>query len=80
MAKYQYVSTLETPTFTQEDDVESQQRNFEEFLFNIFDYPLEKAYRRNRFYWGERYERKKKIGNEFYWLCRKVIPLRDAKK
>ena len=50
------------------------------FLYNIFDQPTEKAYRRNRFYWGERYERKQKIGNAFYWKCRKIIPLRDKIK
>lgn len=75
-----YVKMLKMSAFAIENNVDSQQKNFEEFLCNIFDQPLEKAYRRNRFYWGERYERKQKIGNAFYWQCRKIIPIRDAIK
>lgn len=73
-----YERMLRTPAFTLENDVAVQQKVFEEFLFHIFDQEPEQASRRNRFYWGERYERKQKIGNKFYWVCRKVIPVRDA--
>lgn len=75
-----YLSMLKTPAFTIENDVNRQQQEFEAYLHNIFDQPVEQAYRRNRFYWGERYERKQKIGNSFYWQCRKLIPIRDAVK
>ena len=44
---------------------------------NIFMQDKESAYRRNRYYWGKRYERKQKIGNAFYKQCRKLIPIRD---
>ena len=71
---------LKTPAFSTENNVDDQKMRFEQFLYNIFDQPTEKAYRRNRFYWGERYERKQKIGNAFYWQCRKIIPLRDKIK
>ena len=71
---------LKTPAFSTENNVDDQKMRFEQFLYNIFDQPTEKAYRRNRFYWGERYERKQKIGNAFYWKCRKIIPLRDKIK
>ena len=73
-----YLHMLETPAFVPENDVERQQQAFETYLYHIFDQPIEKAYRRNRFYWGERYERKQRIGNGFYWQCRKLIPIRDA--
>lgn len=73
-----YLHMLKMPAFTIENDISHQQKEFETFLYNIFDQPIEKAYRRNRFYWGERYERKQRIGNKFYWLCRKVIPMRDT--
>ena len=75
-----YIAMLKTPAFTIENDVNGQQQEFEAYLYNIFDQPIEQAYRRNRFYWGERYERKQKIGNSFYWQCRKLIPVRDADK
>lgn len=76
--KMLYIKMLETAAFTENNNIEKQQQRFETFLFNIFDQPLDNAYRRNRFYWGERYERKQKIGNDFYWLLRKAIPIRDA--
>lgn len=72
-----YLEMLGTPAFQNPEYVQRTQEKFEAFLYNIFDQPLEKAYRRNRFYWGERYERKMRIGNKFYWLCRKAIPIRD---
>ena len=73
----EYLKMLNTPAFTVDNDVDKQKKVFEEFLFNIFDQDKEKAYRRNRFYWGKRYERKQKIGNWFYWQCSKLIPLRN---
>lgn len=73
-----YLQVLETPAFTEKNNVWEQKQLFEKFLYNIFNQDLEYAYRRNRFYWGERYERKQKIGNSFYWLCRKIIPIRDC--
>lgn len=75
-----YQNMIQTPAFNSNNDVMHQQKQFENFLCHIFDQPIEKAYRRNRFYWGERYERKQKIGNEFYWMCRKAIPVRDTFK
>lgn len=76
--KETYLKMLSTPAFTKENNVEKQQQAFENFLFHIFDQDKEQAYRRNRFYWGERYERKQKIGNAFYVQCRKLIPIRDG--
>ena len=73
-----YLKMLSTPAFSERNDIERMRKEFEVFLYNIFDQPLSHAFRRNRFYWGERYERKQRIGNEFYWLCRKGIPLRNA--
>lgn len=75
-----YQNMIQTPAFNSNNDVMHQQEQFENFLCRIFDQPIEKAYRRNRFYWGERYERKQKIGNKFYWMCRKAIPVRDTFK
>ena len=75
-----YLNMVNTPAFSKENNVVLKKKEFEDFLINIFDQPLEKAYRRNRFYWGERYERKQKLGNSFYWQCRKLIPIRDTIK
>lgn len=72
-----FMEMINQPTFNNKYEIENEKNNFESFLFNIFDQPVEKAYRRNRFYWGERYERKQKIGNDFYQQLRKIIPLRD---
>lgn len=73
-----YRTMLSTPAFICENSVERQNIALKEFLFHIFD--QESAFRRNRLYIGERYERKQRIGNTFYWQCRKIIPLRDALK
>lgn len=73
-----YIKMLQTPAFADKNDIKKQRCDFADFLYHIFDQPIEKAYRRNRYYWGERYERKQKLGNSFYWLCRKFIPIRDA--
>lgn len=75
-----YIKMLQTPAFAEENDVVQQQQRFEQYLYHIFDQSLDEAYRRNRFYWGERYERKQKIGNKFYWMYRKAIPVRDTFK
>lgn len=72
-----YSAMLSTPAFTIDNDVVKVRMMLKSFLFHIFDQPVEHAYRRNRFYWGERYERKQRIGNKFYWICRKAIPIRD---
>lgn len=72
-----YEKMLRAPAFKDPQYVETMQSEFEAFLFNIFDQPIEKAYRRNRYYWGRRYEYKQKIGNSFYWTLRKAIPIRD---
>lgn len=72
-----YEKYLKTPAFIDSDYSKKKQENFEKFLFNIFEQDKEKAYRRNRYYWGERYERKQKIGNRFYWILKKGIVVRD---
>lgn len=73
-----YMKMLQAPAFAENNDVITKQNNFEQYLYHIFEQPLDKAYRRNRYYWGERYERKQKIGNDFYWMCRKLLPIRDC--
>lgn len=72
-----YLQKIQAPAFTAENDIYDSRKKFELFLLNIFNQEKESAYRRNRFYWGERYERKQRIGNRFYWQCRKLIPIRD---
>ena len=72
-----FLDFLRTPAFSDSNNVDGQKKSLRSFLFNIFDQPYEDAFRRNRYYWGERYERKQRIGNKFYWLCRKAIPIRD---
>lgn len=75
-----FMSYIKEPAFTDNNNVKEQQEKLQTFLWNIFDQPKENAYRRNRFYWGERYERKQRIGNKFYWTLRKAIPIRDKMK
>lgn len=76
----QATAMLTAPAFIDGDYVAKKMQEFENFLVNIFSQDTEKAFRRNRLYWGERYERKQKIGNSVYWQLRKLIPLRDAIK
>ena len=73
-----YHSMLAAPAFIRDNYVEDQNASFESFLYHIFD--QENAFRRNKLYIGERYERKQRIGNAFYFQCRKIIPVRDAVK
>ncbi len=74
----QYRKMLCEPAFLPTYSVDGQREALRRFLLHIVEQPLEDAYRRNRYYWGERYERKQRIGSRFYWACRKVIPLRDG--
>ena len=74
----EYRKMLEVPAFADAEYVAKKQRELEHFLTGILARKKEDAYRRNRLYWGERYERKRKIGDAFYWQCRKLIPLRDG--
>lgn len=73
-----YRKMLEKPAFADGLDIGCRRREFENFLYNIFDQPVDSAYRRNRYYWGRMYERKEKIGNSFYQFLRKGIGIRDA--
>lgn len=73
-----YLEMLSQSAFVEGYSVEDEKKKFEEFLFHIFDQKPENVYRRNRYYWGERYERKQRIGNSFYWQLRKLIPIRDG--
>ena len=75
-----YRRMLESPAFLQSYSVDIEKDRFAEFLFHIFDQSPESAFRRNRYLWGERYERKQKIGNTVYWQLRKLIPLRNGFK
>lgn len=75
-----YSKMLATPAFSYENDIQKQNKAFEQFLINIVEQEIPQTYRRNRFYWGERYERKQKLGNMFYVFLRKFIPLRNAMK
>lgn len=71
----EYVSMIRTPAFIEENAVELNRKKFECFIFNIFEQDLNSAYRRNRYYWGERYERKQRIGNAFYQFLYNFMPL-----
>ncbi len=73
----QYQEMLAQPAFAADFKPLEEKQKFEDFLVHIFEQPKEDAYRRNRYYWGERYERKQRIGTKFYWQLRKVIPVRD---
>lgn len=75
-----YLQMLKTPAFNEGYSVNEQKNNFEHFILHIFDQELKDAGRRNKLLWGERYERKQKIGNTVYWILRKGIPIRDSIK
>lgn len=75
-----YYKMLSSCALANENNIENQRIKLENFLVNIFSQDKEDAYRRNRFYWGQRYERKQKIGMSYYYFLRKFIPLRDAVK
>lgn len=72
-----YYKMLSANALTDENNIEIQKKKLELFLINIISQNKEEAYRRNRFYWGQRYERKQKIGMSYYYFLRKFIPLRD---
>lgn len=71
----EYYRMLKEPSFSQDYSVKKIYKNLEIFLMKIINQDYELAFRRNKCYWGQRYERKIKIGNEFYYLLRKLLPL-----
>ena len=73
-----YLEMLGKPAFVKNENIEDRRKQFEEFLYHIFDQSVEDSYRRNRCYWGRRYERKQRIGNYFYQILRKGIGVRDS--
>ncbi|WP_249030542.1 glycosyltransferase family 10 domain-containing protein [Tannockella kyphosi] len=72
-----YLEMLKQPAFSKDYNIDEQQQKFQKYLINIFSQDKETAYRRNLKYWGERYERKQKIGNNYYWMLHKLVPIRD---
>lgn len=64
-----YIKMLQEPAFLDPLYVEKEKQKFSSFLINIFSQEKEKAYRRNRYYWGERYEKRQALGTfTFYFL------------
>lgn len=57
-----FYSMLKSPAFVCDDIAQKQEENLEKFLFNIFDQKKENAFRRNRVYYGARYEKRQKLG------------------
>lgn len=49
-----YMEYMNAPAFVDLEYPEKIRREFEAFLVNIFDQPIERAYRRNRGSWGEK--------------------------
>jgi len=52
-----YLQMLRQPIFHDPDYIQRTQRNFESFLRNIFDQPIETAYRRSRVYAAAKHEK-----------------------
>ena len=75
-----YKNMILEPAFNEPDFSAVKKQELEKWLFNIFDQDAEHAYRRNRYYWGRRYERKQRIGNSVYSILLKMIPIRDKMK
>lgn len=75
-----YAQYIKTPAFNNSKYPEEKYQELTKFLLHIFSQKYEKAFRRNRYYWGERYERKQRLGNAFYWQLRKLLFIRDGLK
>lgn len=73
-----YYKMLSSHALSKGNNLERKKDDLENFLLNIFMKDKEDTYRRNRFYWGQRYERKQKIGMQYYHFLRRFIPIRDA--
>lgn len=56
--KQKYLDYLKEPALMIEDNWKEKQKDLEEFLYHIFDQPLEQAKRRNMVFWGEEYHRR----------------------
>lgn len=74
----EYIKMIQAPAFSAQYNVKNEQQKFERFLVSIMEQEKEEAYRRNRYYWGARYETKQRIGNRVYWMMRKLLPIRDG--
>lgn len=69
-----YYKMLSEPAFNPENKL--SYKELRSFLFNIFDQDKEVAIRRNKLFWGKRYEKKQKIGGKCYNFLRKFIWVR----
>lgn len=58
-----YEEMIRQPVFAKNWDYTTYRKNYVNFLCNIFEQPKEQAYRRNRVFWGERYDH---TMNEWY--------------
>ena len=73
-----YRKMLLTPALkSQEYSQKETYKRLEQFLFNIFDQPLEQAYRRNRELWGKHYYEKRLNQRNYEHMAgrvKKLIP------
>jgi hypothetical protein len=76
----EYKRVLSENAFTKENNIDKALIEFEAFLVSIFEQNKDDAYRRNRYYWGKRYERKQTIGINTYAFLRKGLPIRNLIK
>lgn len=68
-----YFQMLSEPVYTDENYASRMQAEFENFIANIFRQPKEQAYRRNRFFWGEKLDRKYKKIYQAERIVKKIL-------
>lgn len=69
-----YCEMINKNTFNDNYSVENQYEKLEKFLLNILN---EKCFKRNKQFWGKRYERKQKIGGEWYYFLKKIMTFKN---
>lgn len=85
-----YLSIMKEPIFNTDFSLDKYYKELESFIINIFSQPLEKAYRRNRTYWGYIAERVAYSGAKAWsirvflafllWIPFKFLPFKKVYK
>lgn len=75
-----YRKMLCTPAFRNGYSIDLEKKRFEDFVLHIVKPQLQFSYRRNMKLWGERYELKTRLGNDFYaFICRSKVAVNVIK-
>lgn len=75
--KEEYKKIINTPALKDKNYYNNKQKELEEFLYNIFEQPIENAKRRNMVFWGVEYHKKYHDQNIAYKILYPFFYIKD---